>query len=128
MPGPFIVAEPLVIFACQDSLANGRSPYNAVRFAWTVDPERAQGRLVLASDHGVIRGAYRPNADGWKPATAQHFFYPEDSEFNLEVAWPRPRYSFHGGPAEAAVWAQYVGKSIPDEYGLRGPFRYCDPD
>ena len=69
----FVVDEPLMIIACHKTIEEGRSPYDAVRYAWTLNVQKAQGRLVLASNHGVIAGAYRPDNQGWIPATVENF-------------------------------------------------------
>ena len=115
----FTVEEPLIIFACYKNIAKGWCPYEAVRYAWSLNLRKAQGRLVLASDRGRIIGAYRPDAQGWIPATKENF--PNRD--------PIPgRFGFNGNAAEDVVWKKYVDKVVPEEHRLYYSFRYCDPD
>lgn len=118
---PFEVREPLLLVSIGRTWREGMDAmevYGAVRFAWVIDLERARDYgLVLAHAGGVVRGAYRPEL--WLPATREHF--PDEQ--------PRDgRWGFHGHPAEAEAWREYVGKRVPGEYREgRNPIRYCDP-
>ncbi len=116
----FVVDEPLIVFACYKAIGEGRSPYDAVRYAWRLNVQRAQGRLVLASNGGVIAGAYRPNSQGWIPATVENF--PNYGKLLPGL------FGFHGTAAEAEVWNKYVDKAVPTKYRLTFSFRYCDPE
>ena len=74
---------------------------------------------MLASNHGVIAGAYRPDNQGWIPATVENF-----PSYGTHPG----RFGFHGTAAEDEVWNKYFGKFVPTKYTLKGPFRYCDPE
>ena len=122
---PFHVGEPLLLLHVARSCDGPDSLYDAVRFAWRLNVERARDRLVLA--HGgaaggggfgpyEVVGAFRPRR--WLPATPANF--PELPE-------PLPgRWGFIG--AEAECWAAYVGQLVPERYrGGANPVRYCEP-
>lgn len=118
---PFEVREPLLLVSINRSWREGMDAmetYQAVRFAWVINLERARGYgLVLAHAGGLVRGAYRP--ERWLPATREHF--PAEQPV-------RGRWGFHGRRAEPEAWREYVGKRVPAEYlGSRSPVRYCDP-
>jgi uncharacterized protein len=91
--------------------------YEAVRYAWKLDPARAaQADVILATANGEIVGAFV--ADAWLEATPRHFPH--------RVASPG-RYGFVGREAPAELAALYVGKRVPDEYrrfGAANPIKY----
>jgi len=93
-----------------------RSLYEAVRSAWKLSKKRAaQTEVVLASQKGVIRGAFIPHQ--WMKATAENF--PGRSD--------RPdRLGFIGEEAPNEIKNLYVGKRIPEEFkfGTANPIRY----
>ncbi|MGE3076215.1 MAG: hypothetical protein AB7N24_10070 [Dehalococcoidia bacterium] len=93
------------------------SIYEAVRFAWRVDPQRAkQAELVLATSQGMIIGAFV--VDTWLPATAKNF--PGRDPV-------RGRFGFVGHEAPAEISEHYLRRLIPPQYRLRGaanPIRY----
>jgi hypothetical protein len=98
----------------------GRSIYDAVRHAWIIDPARANGRIVLAHDRGLVLGVFIPNR--WMKATRDNFPAMERSYEN--------RWGFEGRDADQAISAHYLRKRVPDEYrkkGARGPIKYADP-
>jgi uncharacterized protein len=93
----------------------------ATRYAWKVNLAKAkQAEVILATVHGIIRGAFV--ASEWHEATAEHF---PDRE-------PVPgRYGFIGTDAPEAMRKLYVGKRVPDDYrkpGSANPVRYTGPD
>lgn len=96
--------------------ASERPLYEATRFAWKLSQKRAkETEVVLASEKGVIRGAYIP--EKWMDATSDNFPGRPD----------RPgRLGFIGCEAPSAIWRLYVGRRIPDEYrfGTANPIRY----
>ena len=99
----------------------GRSPYDAVRCAWRIKPERAKGRVVLAHDRGLVLGAYIPIR--WMEATKENFPI-------LEVSLPK-RWGFEGEEAAESISNWYVRKRVPDKYRKRGaasPIRFIDPE
>ena len=97
------------------------SIYDAVRFAWKVNKNRAEkAEVILAVAHGIIRGAYI-NAN-WLEATAKNF--PEhivhDTDFN--------RFGFTADEAPEDIKNLYLGKKIPKEFerkkGDISPIKY----
>ena len=120
---PFVPKHKLIAISVSQSLKT-REVYDAVRAAWVVDPKRANGRLVLAHDQGLVVGVFRATT-GWFPATPDKF--PFVSERELE---DRIRYGFEGVKAEDSVANEYMNKRVPSEYRKRGaanPIRYIDP-
>jgi hypothetical protein len=97
--------------------ANERSLYDATRYAWRINRQKAeQAEVILASRQGLIVGAFV--ADAWLEATSANF-----PEF-----WDAPgRLGFVGHDAPPEIKAIYVGKSVPDEYrrpGAANPIKY----
>ena len=93
------------------------SLYEATRYAWRISKANAtQAQVVLATVHGVIRGAFV--ADEWLAAIPEHF--PDRP--------PVPgRLGFVGREAPPEITQLYVGKRVPDKYRKRGaenPVRY----
>ena len=90
------------------------SLYEATRYAWKISKARAtQAEVVLATVHGVIRGAFV--ADEWLAAIPEHF----------PGRPPLPeRLGFVGREAPPEVTRLYVGKRVPDKYRKRYPIRY----
>ena len=90
--------------------------YEATRFAWKLSKKRAkEAEVVLASEKGIIRGAYIP--DKWLEATADNFPGRPD----------RPgRLGFTGSEAPPEIQLLYIGRRIPDNYrfGTANPIRY----
>lgn len=90
--------------------------YEATRFAWKLSKKRAkEAEVVLASEKGIIRGAYIP--DKWLEATADNFPGRPD----------RPgRLGFTGSEAPTEIQLLYIGRRIPDNYrfGTANPIRY----
>ena len=119
----FEVREPLLFIFIGPSLDEGRvggDVYEAVRWAWKINVQRARRyKLVLARDRTEVLGAYRP--EEWLAATPDNFPGMKTVEHG--------RWGFIGKRAEPEVWDYYVGKQVPDIYiGNRSPFRYCHPD
>ena len=93
------------------------SLYEATRYAWRISKARAtQAEVVLATVHGVIRGAFV--AEKWLPADPEHF----------PGRRPIPgRLGFVGRDAPPEITRLYEGKRVPDKYRKRGaanPIRY----
>lgn len=93
------------------------SLYEAVRFAWKIDRNKAQtAEVVLATVQGLIVGAFV--ADEWLPATSENFPGRENVP---------GRYGFRGREAPEAISRLYVRRRVPDEYRKRGaanPVKY----
>lgn len=96
--------------------ASERPLYEATRFAWKLSQKRAkETEVVLASEKGIIRGAYIP--EKWLEATADNFPGRPD----------RPgRLGFVGRKAPTEIQEMYVGRRVPDDYrfGTANPIRY----
>jgi hypothetical protein len=102
--------------------AEERSVYDAVRFAWKIDPGKARNAdYVLASVQGVVRGVFV--ASRWLPATQANF-----PEFGLD----RPgRWGFEGYEALPEVRDTYLNTRVPDRFrkpGTANPVRYVLPN
>jgi hypothetical protein len=97
---------------------NDRDTYDAVRFAWKLDVERAKkADYVLALEKGIIVGVFKPLQ--WHLARKQYF-----PEFENHT---NKRYGFIGEEAEKSVQQLYIRKRIPEEYRKKGasnPVKY----
>jgi uncharacterized protein len=93
------------------------SLYEATRYAWKIDPEKArQAEVVLATRSGLIVDAFV--ADEWLEATAENF--PD------HIDAPK-RFGFIGRRAPEEMRQLYIGKSVPSEYrkpGAANPIKY----
>lgn len=90
--------------------------YEATRFAWKLSQKRAEEtEVVLASEKGIIRGAFIP--EKWLEATADNFPGRPDEPGRL---------GFIGREAPSEIKSIYVGRRIPDDYrfGTANPIRY----
>lgn len=94
-----------------------KSLYEAARYAWKVDVNRArQAELVLATVQGVIRGAFVP--EKWLAARSRDFPGHEDVP---------GRFGFVGHEASDDLARQYIGRRVPEKYRKRGaafPVKY----
>lgn len=97
--------------------ATATSLYEATRYAWKIDPAKAQqAEVILSTQRGLIVGAFI--ADEWLEATSVNFPGREDVP---------GRFGFVGDEAPLEVSELYVGKSVPDQYRRRGaanPIKY----
>jgi hypothetical protein len=109
-----------VLITVNRTVTERESVYAAVRYAWKLDPQRAQrAEVVLALQQGVIVGAFV--AERWMPATVENFpGTPED----------RPgRWGFAGREAPPEIRDRYLRHRLPDRLRRRGaanPVRYID--
>lgn len=96
------------------------SLYEAVRYAWRINIDRARNaEVVLANRQGIIVGAFV--AQEWLPATEQNF------PGRGAVAG---RHGFHGHSAPSEIANLYIQRRVPTEYRVRGavaPVRYVGP-
>lgn len=116
-----VAHEPLLAISIAGSIDERASVYEAVRFAWVIDVERAREiAIVLAHVRGLVKGVFRQH--DWLEATVDNF--PD--------YWDREgRWGFVGVEAEKPVRDLYLGKRIPDAYRTKGaanPVRYIAPD
>jgi hypothetical protein len=97
--------------------ASERSPYDATRYAWRLDKNKAeQAEIILAVQNGIIRKVYI--AERWLEATPENFPISETIS---------GRYGFVGHEASDELQQMYVDKRIPDEYrkpGATNPIKY----
>lgn len=99
-------------------LGSARSAYEAARYAWRLDPRKAErARVVLAVEHGVVIGVFI--AERWLPATAENFPGYE----------PIPgRWGFEGHEAPAEIARPYLRHKLPADMqrarGAANPIRY----
>ncbi|WP_433780420.1 LEM-3-like GIY-YIG domain-containing protein [Flavobacterium anhuiense] len=91
---------------------NDNDIYDAVRFAWKLDPKRAQkAEYVLAVEKGIIVGVFK--AENWYLAEL-----PNQTS---------KRYGFNGQQAPRDIQGLYLRKRIPEEYRKKGasnPVKY----
>ena len=118
---PFKAREPLILISIgQSYVEERRDIYEAVRYAWRIDVNKAeQFHLVLARRRGLVVGAFRPTK--WLKATKANF-----PGMNNDVPG---RWGFEGGPAEPATEALYLRKRVPDKYRSKrdqNPIRYIE--
>lgn len=101
--------------------ASERSLYDAVRYAWVINPTRAkQAAVILATRQGLIVGAFK--ATVWLPANSTNF-----PGRWMENDGSEGRYGFVGGEAPTDVRRRYVGKRVPDKFRKKGaanPIKY----
>ncbi|MBA5791730.1 hypothetical protein H1R17_10945 [Flavobacterium sp. xlx-214] len=97
---------------------NDRDIYNAVRFAWKLDVERAEkAEYVLALEKGIIVGVFKPLQ--WNLARKQYF-----PEFENHT---NKRYGFVGEEADKNIQKLYLRKRVPENYRKKGasnPVKY----
>jgi len=116
---PFVPMHPLLLISIGHSYREeGKSVYDAVRYAWVLNPDKArQAEFVLAHVQGLVKGVFKPIK--WMKAIPQNFpgFEATDPD----------RWGFEGEPADEAIRRQYVGKRVPDKYRAKhaaNPVRY----
>lgn len=108
-----------ILINANRSAAKEESVYEAVHYAWKLDPQKAaKAEVVLAVLQGLIVGAFI--ADHWLPATRANFpNTPED----------RPgSWGFTGREAPESVARLYLRRRIPDSMRKRGaanPVKYA---
>ena len=98
----------VIIKIRNEIIAERGSVYEAVRRAWKIDVNRAEGRYVIASVQGVIKGVYC-NCK-WQKSQ-------EEAD----------RYFFDGENVDSDMWGKYVNKRLPKRFCERGaasPIRY----
>ena len=122
----FQVNHHLMLIAINIYFYLRNNPYDAVRFAWKVNPNRAtHHNLVLARLRGQVVGAYRPTQ--WLPATRENF--PDLAKSYNGITDSPHLHGFVGEEAEPEVWNHYVKKRVPKRF-LRGQnaIRYLEPE
>ena len=98
-----------------------KGSYEAVRYAWVLDPKRAEKtEYVLAVDRGLIIDVFV--AEKWLEATAENF--P-----GIAQDWKGRRWGFVGHDAPEDVASLYKRCRLPDTMRKRGaanPIRYAN--
>jgi hypothetical protein len=101
--------------------ATERTLYEAVRYAWKINPRKAiQANVILATRRGLIVGAFV--AQAWLPATAANF--PGRWE---EGDGSNGRFGFVGKEAPKSSQRRFVGKRVPGKFRKKGaanPIKY----
>ena len=122
----FQVNHHLMLIAINVYFYLRNNPYDAVRFAWKVNPRRAmQHNLVLARLRGQVVGAYRPTK--WLPAIRENF--PDLAESYNDVTDLPDLHGFVGKEAEPEVWDHYVKKRVPKRFlRSQNAIRYLKPE
>lgn len=101
-----------------------KSIYQAVRFAWRMNKEKAQEYpLVFVMVHHKIREVFL--VDEWLDATVENFpefahEFEQDKDNKLAN-----RIGFRGELAYA-IRLDYIGKEVPKEYWVQAPCQYID--
>lgn len=92
--------------------------YEAVRYAWKLDPKKAKkAEIVLAVEQGLIIGVYV--ADEWREATP--------GNFPGAAAFTNKRWGFVGHEAPEQIKVLYIRRRLPDTMRKRGaanPIKY----
>jgi hypothetical protein len=119
---PFKPSHKLLLISINLSIEKRNSVYDAVRFAWKLDPARANRvEYILAHNRGVVVGAFRA-IKAWMKATPENFPL-------LALEERLGRWGFEGVEAEGTIQTQYLRKRVPDEFRRRGaanPIRFID--
>lgn len=101
-----------------------KSIYQAVRFAWRMNKEKAQEYpLVFVMVHHKIREVFL--VDEWLDATVENFpefahEFEQDKDNKLAN-----RIGFRGELAYT-IRLDYIGKEVPKEYWVQAPCQYID--
>ena len=111
----------LLLISISRSLKEGADIYNAVRYAWKLNVDRARSvDFVLAHQSGKVIGVFV--ADKWLPANDPAF-----SEFQPNAS--SERWGFVGRIAPSEILLLYFGKNLPDDLRKKGasnPIRFLD--
>ena len=108
----------LVIISINRSATERASIYDAVRYAWKLDPHEAKrAEYVLAVQQGLIVGVFR--AERWIEATPDNF---PGTSFERKGRW-----GFVGRSAPPEIEKHYLRKRIPGtmrKKGAANPVKY----
>jgi uncharacterized protein len=119
---PFVPKHLLLLISIRNSYKEEeKSVYEAVRYAWRINPSRAEGRVILAHVNGLVVGVFQSDGQ-WKEATKENF--PA-----LAATIP-DRWGFDGKEADEAISKYYLRKRVPDQFRARGaanPVRFISP-
>ena len=112
----------VVLITINRSVLERKNIYEAVRYAWKLDPSKArQADLILAVQQGLIIGVFVATA--WLYAVPKNF--PGTTEER------KGRWGFVGKEAPPQISKLYLRHRLPDRLRKRGaanPVRYASPD
>jgi uncharacterized protein len=107
----------IIMITVNHTVLEKQSVYDAVRYAWRLDPQKArQAELVLAVRQGIVIGVFVPHE--WLAATPENFEGRPDQH---------GRWGFRGEEAPESVRSLYMRRRVPDAMTKRGaanPLRY----
>lgn len=107
----------ILMITINDSIINN-SIYDATRFAWRLDVERAKrAEYILALEKGIVVGVFM--AKTWLKADKENF--PEFTTVESK------RFGFVGEEANEEIKKLYMWKKIPKKYrekGASNPIKY----
>jgi hypothetical protein len=105
----------LLLFSIEKGLKDRPDPYDATRYAWRVDRQRAEeATLMLGCVKGVVKGVFV--AKEWldaSPGQATARNFP-----GVTYTHKGPRWGFKGGEADEASQRHYLGKHVPDNLSI----------
>ncbi len=99
--------------------------YEFTRSSWKLGPKRMRAKFAFSIFHGVVRAVFEILS--WHPSRSTPFeIRVLDSSFPPD---PR-RKEFIGKPADSAILAQYLGRSVRHYFkqGLQSPIVYVNCD
>jgi uncharacterized protein len=114
----------LLLFSIEKGLKDRPDPYDATRYAWPVNLERAgQATLILGCVRGVVKGVFV--AGEWLDAR------PGESEKNFpefRYTHTNRRLGFKGHKADKEIEDHYLEKRVPENLTIgQNGFRYSYP-
>jgi len=116
---PFVTRDRLLLVSIARTIGKTKSIYDAARFAWPVNVDRARNvDFVLVCVEGIVKAVFVARL--WMEAEKKNF--PD-----LVATHKGLRWGFEGVKAGQSVQANYFGKRVPDNLaiGQKG-FRYFD--
>jgi hypothetical protein len=116
---PFVPRDRLLLVSIAKTIGKTKSIYDAARFAWPVNVDRARNvDLVLACVGGIVKGVFVARL--WMEATKKSF--PDLVPTHRDLRW-----GFEGVEADQAIQANYLEKRVPDNITIgQNGFRYFD--
>ena len=116
---PFVPRDRLLLVSIAETIGKTKSVYDAARFAWPVNVDRARNvDLVLACMKGIVKGVFVPRH--WMEATKKNF--PDLVATHRDLRW-----GFEGVEADQSIRANYLEKRVPDNITIgQIGFRYFD--
>src|SRR5271166_5242421 len=106
----------LLLFSIEKGLEDRPDPYDATRYAWRVDRQRAEkATLILGCVRGVVKGVFVAEGE-WlnaKPGEATKKNFP-----GFTCTHKGQRWGFEGREADEAIKRHYMGKHVPDNLSI----------